>query len=54
MIEKYKNTGRNILFHKKSLLLNEDVLNENVFEDEIFDLIIISTPYNVDVKYKVV
>ncbi|MEM0354582.1 MAG: site-specific DNA-methyltransferase [Thermoplasmata archaeon] len=51
MIEKYKSSGKAILSYKKSLLLNEDALDENAFVDEIFDLIITSPPYNVDIKY---
>lgn len=28
-----------------------DSLNENLFEEEIFDLIVTAPPYNVDIKY---
>lgn len=51
ILEKYNTTEKMVLHHKKSLLLNEDVLNENIFENEIFDLIVTSPPYNVDIKY---
>lgn len=37
--------------HKNSILIQSDVLNKNNFEKEIFDLIITSPPYNVDIKY---
>ncbi|MCX7861981.1 MAG: site-specific DNA-methyltransferase [Bacteroidales bacterium] len=51
ILNKYENNEKNILHHKKSLLLNEDALNKNIFDEEIFDLIITSPPYNVDIKY---
>lgn len=40
-----------ILYHKKSLLLHGDVINKHYFDKEIFDLIITSPPYNIDIKY---
>ncbi|HOJ64227.1 MAG TPA: site-specific DNA-methyltransferase [Spirochaetota bacterium] len=51
ILEKYKDTNKNILSYKKSLLLNGDVLDKTNFENEIFDLIITSPPYNIDIKY---
>ncbi|MCL6524637.1 MAG: site-specific DNA-methyltransferase [Thermoflavifilum sp.] len=47
----FKDTNKIILNHKKSLLLNGDVLQEDFFDKEYFDLIITSPPYNVDIKY---
>ncbi len=41
LINKFKNTNKIILNHKKnSLLLNGDVLKEDFFDKEYFDLII--------------
>ncbi|MCX7736781.1 MAG: site-specific DNA-methyltransferase [Candidatus Kapabacteria bacterium] len=51
ILEKYKNDKRTILHHKNSILINGDVLDINIFDKEIFDLIITSPPYNVDIKY---
>ncbi|MEJ5285511.1 MAG: site-specific DNA-methyltransferase [Brevinematales bacterium] len=51
ILEQYNTSEKLVLHHKKSLLLNEDVLNENLFENEVFDLIVTSPPYNVDIKY---
>ncbi|MCX7727453.1 MAG: site-specific DNA-methyltransferase [Chitinispirillaceae bacterium] len=51
LIEKYNNTKKFILYHKKSLLLQGDVLDEKQFDKEIFDLIITSPPYNIDINY---
>ncbi len=51
LINKYINTDKSILYHKKSLLLNGDVLDKTNFDNEIFDLIVTSPPYNVDIIY---
>lgn len=51
MIDKYKNNNKVICSHKNSVLLKGDALDTNLFDDEIFDLIITSPPYNVDIKY---
>lgn len=51
LLKKFTNTNKTILYHKKSLLLQGDVLDENYFGREIFDLIITSPPYNVDIQY---
>lgn len=51
IMEKYKASGKLILNHKRTLLIQEDSLNENAFDNEVFDLIITSPPYNVDIKY---
>ncbi|MEJ5246114.1 MAG: hypothetical protein WHV28_10490, partial [Bacteroidota bacterium] len=51
LFHNFKNTNKIILNHKKSLLLNGDVLQEDFFDKEYFDLIITSPPYNVDIKY---
>ena len=40
-----------VLFHKRSVLINADVLEDKLFENESFDLIVTSPPYNVDIKY---
>jgi len=42
MLEKFQKIDKEkiILYHKKSLLLQGDVLNENNFDEETFDLII--------------
>jgi DNA modification methylase len=47
MLEKFQKIDKEkiILYHKKSLLLQGDVLNENNFDEETFDLIITSPPY---------
>jgi len=50
VFEKIQN-DKLVLKHKNILLLNCDVLDENIFDKEIFDLIITSPPYNVDIKY---
>lgn len=39
------------LHHKKALLFHGDVLEKEFFDKEVFDLIITSPPYNVDIKY---
>jgi len=44
-------TDKIVLQHKKSLLLNGDVLDKTSFNNEIFDLIITSPPYNLDINY---
>ncbi|ADR19990.1 DNA-methyltransferase [Calditerrivibrio nitroreducens] len=49
LIEKLK--AKTILHHKRAILLKGDVLNNNYFENDIFDLIVTSPPYNVDIKY---
>jgi len=49
LLEKFKD--KIILYQKKSLLLLGDVLEEQYFDKEIFDLIITSPPYNVSIKY---
>ncbi len=51
MICKKISTDKIAFQHKKSLLLNGDVLDRTSFDKEIFDLIITSPPYNVDIKY---
>jgi site-specific DNA-methyltransferase (adenine-specific) len=51
LLKKFTNTNKIILYHKKSLLFQGDVLDENYFDHEIFDLIITSPPYNVDIQY---
>ncbi|HPU23627.1 MAG TPA: DNA methyltransferase, partial [Candidatus Kapabacteria bacterium] len=48
---KFENTEQIKLKHKKTLLLNADVLEENLFDKEYFDLIVTSPPYNVDIQY---
>ena len=48
---KFENTEQIKLKHKKTLLLNADVLEENLFDMEYFDLIVTSPPYNVDIQY---
>ena len=50
ILEKFRNDNL-VLKHKNTILLNCDVLDENLFDNEIFDLIITSPPYNVDIKY---
>lgn len=47
-IEKIHTT---FFYTEKSLLIQGDVLNVNNFPHEVFDLIITSPPYNVDIKY---
>ena len=49
--DRFNNSDKIILSHKKSLLLQGDVLDDNHFDKELFDLIITSPPYNVDIKY---
>lgn len=51
LIEKFNNTSQLIINYKKSLLLQGDVLNKDFFDNEYFDLIVTSPPYNVDIKY---
>jgi len=51
MVNKYQSEGSIFVTHNKSILLNGDVLNNNIFDSEIFDLIITSPPYNVDIQY---
>lgn len=51
MFQNFKNNENLILSHKKSVLIQGDVLDEKLFNQEIFDLIITSPPYNVDIKY---
>ena len=51
LFHNFKNTNKIILNHKKSLLLNGDVLQEDFFDKEYFDLIITSPHYNLDIKY---
>ena len=41
----------NIYKFNRSLILNEDILNENLFEEEFIDLIITSPPYNLSIDY---
>lgn len=48
------NTNINpIIYHKNSLLLQGNALEENIFKEETFDLIITSPPYNLDIKYNI-
>ncbi len=49
--EKSKLAGKLILENKKSILINQDTLVEDTFEQETFDLIVTSPPYNIDIKY---
>ncbi len=51
VLQRYQNAKKIILTHKKCALIHGDVLNENAFEQELFDLIITSPPYNIDIKY---
>lgn len=51
LLSKFEDSDKIILNHKKSLLLNGDVLEEDFFDKEYFDLIITSPPYNIDIKY---
>lgn len=51
LAEKHKTSQKRILLHKRTLLLQGDVLYKNTFDKEIFDLIITSPPYNVDLSY---
>ncbi|MCX8054991.1 MAG: site-specific DNA-methyltransferase [Ignavibacteria bacterium] len=51
MVNKYQSEGSIFVTHNKSILINGDVLNNNIFGNEIFDLIITSPPYNVDIQY---
>jgi len=51
VLQRYYNTEKLILTHKRCALIQGDVLDENMFEQELFDLIITSPPYNVDIKY---
>ena len=51
LLHTFKNSNKIILNQNRSLLLNGDVLQENFFDKEYFDLIITSPPYNVDIKY---
>ncbi|MDR1551847.1 MAG: site-specific DNA-methyltransferase [Prevotellaceae bacterium] len=37
--------------HKNTLLFNNDVLNNNLFDKEFIDLIVTSPPYNVGIEY---
>ncbi len=40
-----------VLSYKNSILVKGDVLDKKLFEEDTFDLIITSPPYNVDIKY---
>lgn len=51
LMEKFNNTSQININYKKSLLLQGDVLNKDFFDNEYFDLIVTSPPYNVDIKY---
>lgn len=51
LLQKFNNSNDLILNYKKSLLPNADVLKNNLFDSEYFDLIVTSPPYNVDIKY---
>jgi len=44
-------TKKIVLQQEKLLLLNGDALDKTSFDKEVFDLIITSPPYNVDMKY---
>jgi|GEM_PF-2124860 len=37
--------------HKNALLLNNDILDETLFDKEFIDLIVTSPPYNVGIEY---
>lgn len=37
--------------HKNTLLLNNNILDENLFDEEFIDLIVTSPPYNVGIDY---
>jgi len=47
--EKYKENTH--LCHKRTLLLQGDVLNTDYFDKDIFDLVVTSPPYNIDITY---
>lgn len=48
----YKKTGRIDFFrHKRTLLFNNDILKENLFDKQFIDLIVTSPPYNVGIEY---
>ncbi len=51
IINKYSNSNKIIVKKQKSLLLNDDALNSDLFDEGIFDLIVTSPPYNIDIKY---
>lgn len=51
LIAKNHSSKNLVLSHKKSILFNGDALDSNFFDEKIFDLIITSPPYNVDIKY---
>ncbi len=41
---------KNIIKYNRSVILNADVLNEDLFNKEFIDLIVTSPPYNVDIE----
>jgi len=48
----YKNIEEsNIYKFNRSVILNDNILNENLFKEEFIDLIITSPPYNVSIDY---
>lgn len=49
--KKHRFLGNEVFNYDKSMLINADVLNGSNFDNEIFDLIITSPPYNVDIQY---
>jgi len=51
LYKKYISNEKFIIFHKNSLLLNGNALDKNIFDENTFDLIITSPPYNLNIKY---
>lgn len=51
ILSNYQHTNKIVLHHKRSLLIHGDVLDEDSFDSHLFDLIITSPPYNVDIQY---
>ena len=51
ILENHKSKDNIVLHLGKSLLLHGDALDEYCFEKDIFDLIVTSPPYNIDIKY---
>lgn len=50
-VEAIQKANKKTFFYKNSLLVQADVLDENNFQSEVFDLIVTSPPYNVDIQY---
>jgi site-specific DNA-methyltransferase (adenine-specific) len=52
MGEKEFSSNQNVYYnYKETYLLNNDVLDENLFDKEFIDLIVTSPPYNVGIDY---